>query len=199
MSPRFYLESPRAPAIRPISGVRRPRFRPPGDRPALDLVPKAVLLQPSFALLRRVAPIGIDITARVARVEDVVKVLAVVHGGGVGLDPADDLVLLVDIDRQLVAEVALAVPLRPGRVGVLLAPLRRLPVGGIAPCSMSGDYQEVDLSFSKRLTREVCSIQSNHVDHSCPRLNSNLCADRRFHHDHTWGMTKMRREYVLIH
>jgi len=64
---------------------------------ALDLVPKAVLLQPGFALLRRVAPIGIDITARVARVEDVVKVLAVVRGGGVGLDPADDLVLLVDI------------------------------------------------------------------------------------------------------
>ncbi|PXV82335.1 hypothetical protein C8R14_10846 [Nitrosomonas eutropha] len=49
-------------------------------------------------------------------------------GGGIGFDPVDDLALVIDIDRQLVAEVALAGLLRPGRVGILLAPCRRLPV-----------------------------------------------------------------------
>jgi len=34
VSPRFCLESPRAAATRPISGVRKPRFRPSGDKPA---------------------------------------------------------------------------------------------------------------------------------------------------------------------
>jgi len=53
-------------------------------------------------------------------------VLAVVRTRRVGLDPANDLVFLVDVDRELVAEVALAVLLGPGRVNVLLAPLRRL-------------------------------------------------------------------------
>ncbi len=96
----------------------------------LNLVSETVLLEPGFTLLRRIASIDIDITTRVARVKDVVKVLAVVRGGDIGLNPADDLVLLVDTDRQLVAEATLAVLLRPGRVGVLLAPLRRLSVGG---------------------------------------------------------------------
>ena len=54
----------------------------------LNLVSETVLLEPGFTLLRRVASIGIDITTRVARVKDVVKVLAVVRGGGIGLNPA---------------------------------------------------------------------------------------------------------------
>src|SRR5574340_912982 len=95
----------------------------------LDPVAEAVLLQPGLTPLGRVAPVGIDVPTRVARIEDVVEVLAVVRARRVGLDPADDLVLLVDVDRELVAEVALPVLLRPGRVDVLLAPLRRLPVG----------------------------------------------------------------------
>ena len=96
---------------------------------ALDLIPKAVRLQPGRPLLGRIAAIGIDVAARVARVEDVVEVLAVVRAGRVGLERADEFVLLVDVDRQLVAEVALAVFLRPGGVGVLLPALGRLPVG----------------------------------------------------------------------
>ena len=79
---------------------------------------------------RTVAPVGIDVPTRVARIEDVVKVLAVVRTRRVGLDSANDLVFLVDVDRELVAEVARAVLLRPGRVEVLLAPFRRPPVGG---------------------------------------------------------------------
>ena len=37
---------------------------------ALDLIPKAVRLQPGRPLLGRIAAIGIDVAARVARVED---------------------------------------------------------------------------------------------------------------------------------
>src|SRR5574343_1022024 len=96
----------------------------------LDLIPEAVLLQPGFTPLGRVAPVGIDVPTRVARIEDVVKVLAVVRTRRVGLDSANDLVFLVDVDRERVAEVARAVLLRPGRVEVLLAPFRRPPVGG---------------------------------------------------------------------
>jgi len=98
----------------------------------LDLVAKALLLQPDFTFPGRVAPVGIDVPTRVARIEDIVKMLAVVRAGRVGLDPADDLVLL-GIDRQLVAEVALAVLLRPGGIDILLAPFRRLPASGHPP------------------------------------------------------------------
>ena len=51
--------------------------------------------------------------------------LAVVRVGRIGLDLADGLVPLVDVDRQLVTEVALAVLLGPGGVEVLLAALGR--------------------------------------------------------------------------
>lgn len=44
--------------------------------------------------------------ARVAWIKDVVKVLAVVCAGRISFDSADDLVFLVNIDRELVAEVA---------------------------------------------------------------------------------------------
>jgi len=77
----------------------------------LDLIPEALLFEPGFTRLRRVAPVGIDVPTRVARIEDVVKVLAIVRAGRVGLDPANDLVFLVDVDRALVPEVALAVRL----------------------------------------------------------------------------------------
>ena len=96
---------------------------------ALDLVPETVFLQPGFALGRRIAPVGIDVPARVGGVEHVVEVLAVVRARRVGLDLADDLVFCVDVDGELVAEVALAVLLGPGGVEVLLAPLRGLPAG----------------------------------------------------------------------
>src|SRR5690606_3075558 len=79
----------------------------------LDLIPEALLFEPGFTRLGRVAPVGIDIPARVGGIEDVVEVLAVVRTCRVGLDSANDLVFLVDVDRELVAEVTLAVLLRP--------------------------------------------------------------------------------------
>lgn len=54
---------------------------------------------------------------------------AVVRTGRISLDLADHLGHPVDVHRQLGAEVALAVPLRPGRIQSLLPPLVRLPVG----------------------------------------------------------------------
>jgi hypothetical protein len=109
----------------------------------LDLVPKAVFLQPGLALRRRIAPVGIDVPAGVDGVEDVLEVLAVVCACSVGLDLADDLVFRVDVDGELVAEVTLAVLRGPGGIKVLLAPLGGLPAGGLTPCSIK--------SFSSRL------------------------------------------------
>ena len=88
---------------------------------SLDLIAEALLFEPGFTPLRRVAPVGIDIPTRVARIEDVVEVLAVVCTRRVSLDSANDLVFLVDVDRELVAEVALAVLFRPGGVDDLTA------------------------------------------------------------------------------
>lgn len=96
---------------------------------ALDLVADAVFLQPGFTLRRRIVPVGIDVPASGGRNEDLVEVLAVVRGGRVGLDLADELVFLVDVDGHLVAEEALAVLLGPGRVDVLLVQLDGLPAG----------------------------------------------------------------------
>ena len=104
---------------------------------SLDLVAVLVRLQPVFALFGRIAPVGIHVTARVARVEHVVEMLTVVRAGRIGLDPADDLVLLVDVDRQLVTEVTLAVLLDPGSAHALVAPFFRAPRGRLAPYSIS--------------------------------------------------------------
>lgn len=104
---------------------------------ALALVAETVLLQLGFTRRGRVAPSGIDSAACVARGEDGVEVLTVGRAGRVDLILADELVPLVHVDRQLVADLTLAVLLRPSGVANRLAPLRWLPVGGIARCSIS--------------------------------------------------------------
>src|SRR5690606_29116321 len=95
---------------------------------SLNLVPVTLVLQPIFTPLGREAPVRIDVSARVQGVEHALEVLAVVDAGRTRLDLADDLVLLVHVDRELVSEVILAVLLGPGGIGVFLAPLGRLPV-----------------------------------------------------------------------
>jgi hypothetical protein len=95
---------------------------------ALNPVAVTVRFQPSLPLLGRIAPVGINIPAGVGRVHDGRKVLAVVGVGSVGDDSANELVPLVDVHRELVAEVALAMLLRSGGVNVLLSPLGRRPV-----------------------------------------------------------------------
>lgn len=95
----------------------------------LDLIAKALFLQPGFAPLGRIAPVSIDIAACIERIKDRLKMLAVMRTGRVRLDRADELVLFVHVDRQLVTKVAFAVLLGPGRIQILLTTLGRLPVG----------------------------------------------------------------------
>lgn len=90
---------------------------------ALILVQVAVLFQPGLPLLGRIAPVGIDISARVARANDSIEVLAVVHAGGIGHDSADKLMPLFDDHLEFVAIVAHALLFGPGRIQVFLVPL----------------------------------------------------------------------------
>lgn len=62
--------------------------------------------------------------------EYLVEMPTVVHRGSIGLKPADHLVALVHIDRELVAEVALAMLFGPAGIQVFLSALGRCPVGG---------------------------------------------------------------------
>ena len=94
----------------------------------LDLGSIAVVLQPSLPLFGGIAPIGINILARVEWIKDSLKVAAVSGAGGIRHDLADELMFLVDVDRELIAKGALAMFLGPGHVRVLLPPLVRLPI-----------------------------------------------------------------------
>ena len=94
----------------------------------LDLITIAVILEPALPVCAGVASVRIDIAARVAPVDERIEVLAVMDAGRISLEFADDLVLLVHVDRELVAEVVLAVLLRPGGIRILLAPFGWLPV-----------------------------------------------------------------------
>lgn len=71
---------------------------------------------------------GKHLGAGVVWIDQVLEVLAVVHAGDVGLEGADEFVLAVDVDRQFVAKVALAVLLGPTRFSVFLPALGRVPV-----------------------------------------------------------------------
>jgi len=57
---------------------------------ALDLRPVAFGLQRLFPLLARIAPVGIDVAAGVAGIEQRLEVLAVVGAGRVGLQTPDE-------------------------------------------------------------------------------------------------------------
>lgn len=110
----------------PVAPLPAPGQRLVAQPLALDLIAIAVGLEPRLARLGRIAMVGMDIATRVERVEHVLEVLAVVGAGRSGPESADDLVLRVDVDREFVAKVALAVFPRPGCVSILLAALGRL-------------------------------------------------------------------------
>jgi len=97
---------------------------------ALDEHAPARTRQPRFAFAIDVALVGQYDPAGVGRVQHVLEVIGVVLARCADLELADQLVALVRIGRELVTEIGLAVLLRPARLDVLLAPLRRRPVGG---------------------------------------------------------------------
>lgn len=77
-------------------------FRPQFAALPLDLVSKAAHLHSGFTPRGLVAPVGIDVTGRVARIDDVAKTLSVARAG------RNSRVLLVGGDRSLVTDLALA-------------------------------------------------------------------------------------------
>lgn len=97
---------------------------------ALNPVPVAIRFEPDFAFFGRVASVGVYIPTRVGRIHDGFEVLAVMGAGGVGDDLADELVCLVDVDREFVAMMALAMLLGPRGIQVLLASLGGFPIRG---------------------------------------------------------------------
>lgn len=112
----------------------------------LDLIAIAVLSEPVLPIRTRVTPIRIDIAAGVPAVDDRFEVLAVMDARGASLELTDDLVLGINVDRDLVAEVVLAVLERPDRVGLFLPPFSRLPVP-------AGTARSLTSLFSSRLLR----------------------------------------------
>ena len=100
---------------------------------ALDVFTPAQRLEHLAAPCAGVALVGIDITAGVVLVQDFIEVPAVVLAGGAGEDFADELVLHIHVDAELVAVVALAVLFGLGGVQVFLPALGLAPVlGGLA-------------------------------------------------------------------
>ena len=97
---------------------------------ALDMLAIAQGLEHFAALCAGVAPVGIDVAARVVLVEHFIKVRAVVLAGRAGGDLADELVPGIHADAQLVAVVALAVLFGVGGVQVFLPALGLAPVAG---------------------------------------------------------------------
>lgn len=97
---------------------------------ALNSVPVAIRFEPGCAFFGGIASVGVDIPTRVGRVYDGFEVLAVMGAGGVGDDLADEFVRLVDVDREFVAMMALAMFLGPGGIQVLLASLGGFPIRG---------------------------------------------------------------------
>src|SRR5574340_976837 len=144
---RFCLESPRASTIRPISGVRRPRFRPSGSRPAASGCSRrpssssqsspapdrwcAATCRPSARWRRTRARPGRASWRYACYAAAGTRTAACcacpsVGSGCVSRSPS---ARPHAPDLSLVAGLPLPLPLSPGRVAVALAPLRRLPVG----------------------------------------------------------------------
>lgn len=76
---------------------------------ALDVHPPALLAQSSFTLAVDISFVGQDVPVRVDSVEHVLEMLGVVFAGRAHLDLAYQLVAFVGVDRDLVAEIGLAV------------------------------------------------------------------------------------------
>ncbi len=94
---------------------------------SLNMHAPAGLLQAGFAFNARVSPVGTDIPARVAQVEQLFEDSGVSHGSMGDGDLVDQLATLVDAGVQLVPEVILAVLSGPLGINILSRTLVRFP------------------------------------------------------------------------
>src|SRR5471032_3365272 len=96
----------------------------------VDTAPEAPHLQLALRLGRAVGAVGVHLARRVALVQEIVELLAVVHARVGNPVFANQLVSGIGVHMVLVAEEAAPMLLRPTRVLVLLPVLRRtlLPV-----------------------------------------------------------------------
>jgi hypothetical protein len=105
----------------------RVRYRFVGAAFALDLYAPPSRCQRRFALGTRVTAVGEDVTGGVVWIEQFFKYDAVGNGGIGDDDFAYELVALVDAGVKLVAEVVLAMLLRPLGIDVFLRAFVSLP------------------------------------------------------------------------
>ena len=90
---------------------------------------KSTFAKPRLDLRAAIGAVGSDIGGRVARIENVVELPAVVHARVADRIAAHQLVLAIDVHVVLVAEVRASVLLRPASFPVLLSLLRGFPRG----------------------------------------------------------------------
>jgi hypothetical protein len=100
---------------------------------ALDVHTPAFFAQSRFALAIDIALVGQDVPVRVGGIKHVLEMQGVVFACRAHLDLAHQLVALVGIGRNLLAEVGLAVFPGPARVHIRLASIGWLPVSQHGP------------------------------------------------------------------
>lgn len=115
----------------------------------LNLASVSRVLQPGLPLLRRIATIRVDIPTCVRRVKRSFKVAGVTGTGRIHHDLPNEFVLLGDVDRKFVAEIALVVLLGPRGIPILLTALpERRRHSPYRKMLSSGVGNTVDTAFS---------------------------------------------------
>jgi transposase len=107
----------------------------------------ALPIEARLTLAVDIALVGINVAAGVGGIDHLFKVQRVVFAGGADL--ANDLVALVGVGRELVAEVGLAVLLGPARLDILLAPFGRRPISRHRVLGHDGFLFFVDRLFGR--------------------------------------------------
>ena len=123
--------------------------------PPLDLGAIAVFFQPGLPALGWVAPIRIDILAGVRGIKNPFEVERVIRLGGIRHTLTSELVLLIDIHRDRVAEVALSMLLGPARIRVFLTALSGRPIGRRGILTNDHLFLAADLLFGRRNQRGI--------------------------------------------
>lgn len=113
---------------------------------ALNMRAPSIELEPVLAWLVVIATVSLEVTAAAPSIQYINQVKCVGLAGIAHPHVADQFVLAIHADRQLVAEIRLAMLLRSARLDILLSALGRLPLDG--RCSLLHD-----LLFFSRVVR----------------------------------------------